>query len=75
MGPSLDTEAALNPQMIHDHAFAIAMHLLSVFSSLLREEERRDAFEECYDAAKAGLECYELMSKRKRIQGFGASAN
>jgi hypothetical protein len=72
---AMASEGLMTPRMIHDHAYAIAMHLVSVFESLLRDDERRDAFDECYNAAKAGLECYELMANRTRKRLFGASAN
>ena len=39
----------------HDVAWATALHILEVFSPLLRDEKKRDAFHEVYDRVKAGL--------------------
>lgn len=55
-------------RLIHDTAFALAMHLVSVFEPLLRPEERRQAFWECYEAAKAGLEAFCIQTDRELIR-------
>jgi hypothetical protein len=46
------------------------MHLVSVFEPLLRHEEKQDAFNECYAAAKAGLECFVLLYERQRRRPY-----
>ena len=48
----------------HDVAFATALHILEVFSALLREEEKRDAFDAIYERVRAGLENYEVQVSR-----------
>jgi hypothetical protein len=48
----------MRPSLIHDTAWATAVAVLEVFSPLLREEERKDAFLEVYHRVKAGLEAY-----------------
>jgi hypothetical protein len=52
-------------RLIHDTAYALACHICSVFENLLRPEERRDAFSECYDAAKAALEAFCIHQARE----------
>lgn len=44
----------------HDVAYAWAAALLDIIEPCLREEERRDAFLEFYEAMLAALESYEL---------------
>jgi hypothetical protein len=48
----------------HDVAFATSLHILNVFSPLLREEERRVAFTEILECVKAGLDTYEERAER-----------
>jgi hypothetical protein len=43
----------------HDIAWATALHILEVFSPLLRDEEKRDAFNEVFTRVKAGLLSYD----------------
>jgi hypothetical protein len=52
----------------HDTAYALAIHLVSIFEPLLREEEKCDAFRECYDAALAALEAFEIQTERERTR-------
>ena len=52
--------------LIHDHAMALAAALLEIVSPALREEEKREAFNLFYEAAKAGLEHYELRADRMK---------
>jgi hypothetical protein len=54
-GSEEDPGAASRP----DAAVAIARAILDVVAPCLRPEERRDAFEEFYRVADAGLEAYE----------------
>lgn len=53
---------------IHDHAWAIAHAMLDAIGHNYREEEQREIFSICYNAARAGLESfcsqYERMLKR-----------
>jgi hypothetical protein len=51
--------------LLHDHAMAIAAAILDVFSPLLREEEKRTAFDEVYERVKAGLIHYEMHADRR----------
>ncbi len=53
----------MNQRICHDVAFATALHILEVFSPLLREDERRDAFEEVFDRVRAGLIAYDHETK------------
>ena len=50
--------------LLHDHAFALATVLLELVENCIRPEERRDAFEAFYDAAKAAFERFETKSHR-----------
>ncbi len=59
----------------HDSAYAIATHVLTVFENLLRDEEKRDAFCEVYDAAMAWLEAYELLADRLSRRTYEAGRN
>ena len=45
-------------------ASATTQHILEVFAGCIREEERRDAFEEIYARVKAGIECFEIHNHR-----------
>jgi hypothetical protein len=52
-----------NRRIQHDVAWATALHILEVFSPLLREEEKRAAFHEIYERVKAGLLAYDRETK------------
>ena len=54
----------------HDVAWVTSLHILEVFSPLLREEERRDAFNEVFSRVKAGIEAYshEVKSMMHRLR-------
>jgi len=54
---------SMNPRLQHDVAWATAMHIVEVFSALLREEEKRTAFDEVYERVKAGLLAYDKETK------------
>ena len=47
----------------HDVAWATALEILQVFLPLLREDERRDAFDEIYQRIKAALHAYDQEHK------------
>jgi hypothetical protein len=49
----------------HDVAFLLALDILDVFSNLLRDEERRDAFEEVYERARKHLTEYDIRLNRR----------
>jgi hypothetical protein len=44
--------------LVHDAAVVIARKVIEVFSDLLMEMEIRDAFDESYAIARAGLEAF-----------------
>jgi hypothetical protein len=50
--------------LLHDHAFALATAILDMVAPCLREEEKREAFEMFYTAAKAAFESYETCADR-----------
>jgi hypothetical protein len=50
----------------HDHAWQIAAAVVEVFASLLRDEEKVDAFREVYQCVRQGLEKYEERADRLR---------
>ncbi len=54
----------------HDAAVAMAKVIVEIFRPLLRAEEVRDAFDEVYAAATAGLRAYDLRRAhiRKRLK-------
>jgi len=55
----------------HDPAWVGALHILSIFKPLLREEEKSDAFLEVYRVMKATLESHDRISSRawrKRLE-------
>jgi len=58
----------MGSRLIHDTAYALALHLVHVFEPLMRDEEKRDAFSECYEAAKAGIEAFCIQSKREMVR-------
>jgi hypothetical protein len=45
----------MNERLINGRAFAMAQELLDLIAPCIREEERRDAFEEFYAICKNGL--------------------
>jgi hypothetical protein len=49
----------MNARIAHDVAFMTALDILEIFSPLLRDEEKRDAFNEVFARVKAGLESYD----------------
>jgi hypothetical protein len=59
----------MNQKLIHDRAHAMAADLLATVRGCLREEEWRDAFEEFYAIAAAGLKRYDRQSSRLRRLG------
>jgi hypothetical protein len=54
----------MSESAFHDHAFALAVVLLELVENCIRPEERREAFEAFYDAAKAALRRYEETTDR-----------
>ncbi len=66
----------MNRRMIQNHAYAIAMHVVSIFEPMFaREEERLEAFRECLDAVRSGLEIYELLMERMQTRLCRPSTN
>jgi hypothetical protein len=47
----------------HDVAWNVSLHILEVFSPLLRDEEKRGAFREVYERVKDGLAAYDKETK------------
>jgi hypothetical protein len=58
----------------HDVAWATAAHVIEVFSPLLRDDEKREAFHAVYERIKAGLAYFEMKSDRIRKR-LGPSKN
>jgi hypothetical protein len=54
-----------NQSLGHDHAYALATVIIDIVGGCLREEERRDAFNEFYKAAMASFEHYEQQADRR----------
>ncbi len=54
----------VNHRLVHDAAFAMALAILDVVSPLLREEERKDAFDEFFRVCQAGIEAYGIQANR-----------
>jgi hypothetical protein len=54
----------MNEKLIHDVTLVCSRQILEVIGNCLREEERKDAYEEIYACVKAGLECFEIQSDR-----------
>ena len=54
----------MNQRLINDLAFAMAQQLLDLVAPCIREEERRDAFEEFYAICKNGLESFCIRHDR-----------
>jgi hypothetical protein len=49
----------------HDCALVMAKALLDLFGPVLRDEEKNDAFWECYRVCKAGVESYVMQRNRE----------
>jgi hypothetical protein len=64
-----------NQRLIHDIAYATALHLLQTVQGCLREEEHRDAFEEFYGIVKAGLEAFAIHDERRLERLYGPRRN
>ena len=50
----------MNSRLVHDVCFTASVSIVEVFIYLLREEERKDAFDEIYARVKAAVEIYEI---------------
>lgn len=59
----------------HDAAFAAARALVEIVAPCLREEERRDAFEEFYRVCVAMIEAYEQQMQREAARLCKPSRN
>ena len=53
-----------NQRLQHDAAFAIAKACLGVIASCVHPSCHKDAWEEFYLIAKAGIEAYEIQTHR-----------
>jgi hypothetical protein len=60
----LEATAMKSESLQHDVAWATAANIVDVFASLLREEEKREAFVEVYARVKAGIECFQIQQTR-----------
>jgi hypothetical protein len=47
----------------HDTAIALATALLEIIGNCLRDEERKDAFDEFFTACMGALECYDTLKR------------
>jgi hypothetical protein len=63
-----------NDSLIHDVAWAAAHSVVEVFASILRDDERHDAFVEVYERVKAAVERYESQAAR-RVHRLNPSSN
>ncbi len=63
-----------NSRLQHDTAFALATALLDIVANCLRDEEKRDCWQEFYLASRAAIEAYESHAERMR-QRLGPSVN
>ncbi len=54
----------MNQRLIHDAAIGMAHVLPERMQGCLREEERRDAFDEFYEVCKAGIEAFNVQQER-----------
>ncbi len=54
-----------NQRLEHDTAADLATDLVTVFQNVLRDEEKRDAWQECYQAARAALSKFCLLSEQE----------
>jgi hypothetical protein len=57
-----------------DLARSTSIEIVEIFASLLREEERRDAFDEVFALVLAGLESFERQHQA-RFTEFKPSSN
>ena len=57
-------------RLMNDHAMALAKVLLDVVAPNYREEEHRDIFAECFQAARAAFEHYshEIERENQRLK-------
>lgn len=53
----------MDPQIHHETAMAMAHAILEVIGKHLRQEERRDAFEEFYRVCRDGIETYVVQKE------------
>jgi hypothetical protein len=58
----------VNARRIHDASYALAVTIVALIENLLREEEKRDAFEAVYEVAKLGFERYELAREHEHTR-------
>jgi hypothetical protein len=60
-------------RLVHDEAWLLAQQILAMIGHLLREEERKDAFSECYrlatEAIRRFAEAEVRMRQRLRPEG------
>jgi hypothetical protein len=54
----------MNQRLINEHTFKLSWELVGIIEPCLRQEERRDAFEEFYRVVKAGILAYEAEAER-----------
>lgn len=54
----------MKPRIAHDAAHRAAVEIINVFAPLLREEERRDAYEEVMPILLSAIENYERQAAR-----------
>lgn len=54
----------ISESALHDHAYALAAVLVELVKNCIRPEERRDAWEAFYEAAKVAFREYEEKADR-----------
>ncbi len=54
----------MNNRLAHDAAFAMATRLLELVETCLREEEKRDAWDEFYAVCLAGVEAFSIQQSK-----------
>jgi hypothetical protein len=59
-----------NARLLHDCAFATAMHVVEVLRELQRDGKLDEAFTHVYARVKAGMECLQVQADRmqKRLR-------
>ena len=53
-----------NQRLQHDAAIAIAQASFEIVSDFIRPDMRRQIWGMLYEAAKSGIECYEIYANR-----------
>jgi hypothetical protein len=60
----------MNERRVNHAAHLLTVSVMGIIENLLREEEKRDAYEAIYQVAKAGIERFDLDQERERKRLF-----